>query len=86
VVSTPFAVRPLREGDRIRPYGLGSEKKVKQILIDRKVPREERWGRPAVCDAQGRILWIPGVVRSSMAPVTRNTKRTMILRLGSPPE
>ena len=46
------------------------EKKVKEILIDRKVPREERWGRPVVCDAEGAILWIPGVLRSAHAPVT----------------
>jgi tRNA(Ile)-lysidine synthase len=80
-VSTPFSVRPLREGDRIRPFGLDAEKKVKEILIDRKVPREERWGRPVVCDANGTILWIPGIVRSSMAPLTRSTKRTAILRV-----
>jgi len=82
----PVAVRPLRAGDRIRPFGLDAEKKVKEILIDRKVPREERWGRPAVCDAEGRILWIPGVVRSAIAPITRSTKQTMILRLGETPE
>jgi tRNA(Ile)-lysidine synthase len=85
-MALPVAVRPLRAGDRIRPFGLDAEKKVKEILIDRKVPREERWGRPAVCDAEGRILWIPGVVRSAIAPITRSTKQTMILRLGETPE
>jgi tRNA(Ile)-lysidine synthase len=80
-VSTPFSVRPLREGDRIRPFGLDAEKKVKEILIDRKVPREERWGRPVVCDADEHILWIPGVVRSAHAPVTGATRRTMVLRI-----
>jgi tRNA(Ile)-lysidine synthetase-like protein len=76
----PLSVRPLRAGDRIRPFGLGSKKKVKEILIDRKVPREERWGRPVVCDANGEILWIPGVVRSAHAPVTPLTRRTIVLR------
>ena len=85
-MTSPVAVRPLRTGDRIHPFGLDAGKKVKEILIDRKVPREERWGRPAVCDAEGRILWIPGVVRSAIAPITRSTKRTMILRLGEMPE
>jgi tRNA(Ile)-lysidine synthase len=85
-VSTPLAVRPLRAGDRIRPFGLDAEKKVKEILIDRKVPRDERWGRPVVCDADGRILWIPGVVRSAHAPVTGKTRRTAVLRGASPRE
>lgn len=81
----PLAVRPLRAGDRIRPFGLGAEKKVKVILIDRKVPREERWGRPLVCDADGTILWIPGVVRSAHAPVSPGTRRAIVLRMESSP-
>jgi tRNA(Ile)-lysidine synthetase-like protein len=80
-ILLPLYVRPLRAGDRIRPFGLPAEKKVKEILIDRKVPREERWGRPIVCDAKGTILWIPGVIRSAHAPVTANTRRIIVLRL-----
>ena len=89
-LTLPLTVRPLRVGDRIRPFG-GSrgrnardgEKKVKEILIDRKVPREERWGRPIVCDAEGAILWIPGVLRSSHAPVTPETRKAAILKIRS---
>ncbi len=80
-IRGPLDVRPLRTGDRIRPFGLTGEKKVKEVLIDRKVPRGERWGRPVVCDADGVIVWIPGVVRSSAAPVTPATRRTLVLRI-----
>ena len=89
MVASPLSVRPLRAGDRIRPFGLDADKKVKEILIDRKVPREERWGRPIVCDASGTILWIPGVVRSAHAPVTRKTRRAIVLCAdipGEPPD
>jgi tRNA(Ile)-lysidine synthetase-like protein len=79
-VHLPLTVRRLREAERIRPFGLDAEKKIKEILIDRKIPREERWGRPLVCDAKGRILWIPGVLRSSLAPVTGSTCRSVVLR------
>ena len=79
-LSFPLCIRALRAGDRIRPFGLDADKKVKEILIDRKVPREERWGRPVVCDSRGEILWIPGILRSSHAPVTRRTRRTIVLR------
>ena len=81
LLATPVSIRPLRAGDRIRPFGLEAEKKVKEILIDRKVPREERWGRPVVCDAAGQILWIPGVIRSAHAPVSSSTGRTVVLRM-----
>ena len=87
-LTLPLTVRHLRTGDRIRPFGASGggnsragEKKVKEILIDRKVPREERWGRPVVCDAEGAILWIPGVLRSARAPVTPETRKTALLRI-----
>jgi len=89
-LTLPLTVRPLRAGDRIRPFGGSAggnarvgEKKVKGILIDRKVPREERWGRPVVCDAEGAILWIPGVLRSALAEVTPATRKTALLRIRS---
>ena len=85
-----FMVRPLRAGDRIRPFGEGAGrdardggKKVKEILIDRKIPRDDRWGRPVVCDAGGAILWIPGVLRSVHAPVIPQTRKTALLRIRS---
>jgi tRNA(Ile)-lysidine synthase len=87
-LTLPLAVRPLRAGDRIRPFGRSAggvardgEKKVKEILIDRKIPRDDRWGRPVVCDAEGAILWIPGVLRSAHAPVTPETRKTAFLRI-----
>jgi tRNA(Ile)-lysidine synthetase-like protein len=84
-LSAPLTIRPLRQGDRIRPFGMDDGKKVKEILIDRKVPRDERWGRPVVCDSNGDILWIPGIVRSAHAPVNPKTRRPIILRI-SPAE
>ncbi len=89
-LTLPLMVRPLRTGDRIRPFGgvaggnaRDSEKKVKEILIDRKIPRDDRWGRPVVCEAEGAILWIPGVLRSALAPVTPETRKTALLRIRS---
>lgn len=78
-IRLPLTVRPLRYGDRIRPFGMEAEKKVKEILIERKIPREERWGRPVVCDRSGRILWIPGVLRSAHEPVLPGARRTILL-------
>jgi len=80
LLRLPLFVRPLKAGDRVRPLGLATDKKVKEILIDRKVPREERWGRPVMCDADGRIVWIPRILRSADAAVTPATRRTIVLR------
>ena len=75
----PLSIRPLRHGDKILPFGGSSEKKLKEILIDRKIPADERWGRPVVCDSEGNIIWIPGLLRSGHAPVTTLTKCAKIL-------
>ena len=56
---------------------------MKEILIDKKVPWDDRWGRPVACDSNGTILWIPGVVRSSHGPVTRTTRRTVVLQVAA---
>ncbi len=53
-------VRTRRPGDRIRPLGSAGERKLKQLLIDRKVPRERRSRLPLLL-AGGRIVWVPGV-------------------------
>ncbi len=85
-ISGPLGVRPLRAGDRIRPLGVAGVKKVKDVLIDRKVARDERWGRPVVTDARGEIVWSPGVVRSAIAPVTGETRRAVLVAVPRPTE
>ena len=81
-IELPLVARNFRPGDRIRPHGLGGTKKVQDVFVDRKVPREKRSRLPLVCDqAGGRILWIPGVVRAEHALVEPATKKVLILRV-----
>jgi tRNA(Ile)-lysidine synthase len=59
--ATPtFTVRNRRDGDRFRPLGLGGEKKLKDLLIDRKVSAEERDRIPLLL-WNGEIVWVAGV-------------------------
>ena len=56
-------VRSRRPGDRLRPLGAPGERRLKQVLIDRRVPRGERDRLPLLClgaDAR-RVAWVPGV-------------------------
>ena len=39
-------VRPWRDGDRMRPLGLGGSKSLQDLFTDRKVPRSARQDRP----------------------------------------
>lgn len=54
-----LTVRSRRPGDRLRPLGLGGEKKLQDILVDAKVPAAERDGVPLVC-AGDQIAWVVG--------------------------
>lgn len=53
-------VRTRRPGDRLRPLGAPGSRKLKDVLIDRRVPRSERDRLPLLC-VGGRIAWVPGV-------------------------
>jgi len=58
--ATGATVRSRRPGDRIHPLGAPGERKLKQLLIDRRIPAEERDRLPLV-EIGGRIVWVPGV-------------------------
>ncbi|GAB6928036.1 tRNA lysidine(34) synthetase TilS [Paenibacillus sp. JCM 10914] len=75
----PLTVRNRQPGDKMKIMGLNGSKKVKDILIDEKIPPSIRSRIPMVCDATGNIVWIPGVRRSVHAACGRDTSR--ILRL-----
>ena len=53
-------VRSWREGDRLRPVGLGGTKTLQDLFTDRKVPRALRRTLPVV-EAGGEIAWVAGV-------------------------
>ena len=53
-------VRSWREGDRMRPVGLGGTKTLQDLFTDRKVPRALRRTLPVV-EADGEIAWVAGV-------------------------
>lgn len=67
-----------REGDRMIPFGTHSPRKLKKILTDAHLAAAEKACLP-VLRADGEILWVPGVKRSSLAPCVENTKEVLIV-------
>ncbi len=78
-VRLPLRVRSRRPGDRVRLLGAPGEKKLKDVLIDRKVPLPLRDRLPLVCDGQG-IVWVAGVLPAHRCRVTARTGRVLLLR------
>jgi tRNA(Ile)-lysidine synthase len=58
-----LVVRSWRDGDRMRPLGLGGSKTLQDLFTDRKVPRSLRRALPVVT-SDGRVVWIAGVAVS----------------------
>ena len=60
VSASGARLRSRRPGDRLRPLGSPGGRKLKELLIDRKLPRAERERLPLL-EVGGRIAWVPGV-------------------------
>jgi tRNA(Ile)-lysidine synthase len=56
-------VRSWRDGDRMRPLGVGGSKSLQDLFTDRKIPRSLRRALPVIASGE-RIAWIAGVAVS----------------------
>jgi len=81
-IDRGLVARNFTPGDRIVPIGLGGSRKVKEIFIDTKLPREQRGTFPIVALGPD-IAWLPGIARGSVALLTPKTRR--VLRLCAKP-
>ena len=59
-------VRNFRPGDRFRPLGMVGHKKLKDLFIEKKLPRSRRRTLPLVLAGE-EIVWIPGCARADFA-------------------
>ena len=75
IKSTVF-VRNRRPGDYLQTVRTGGKKKLKDFLIDAKIPQEERDKLLLLAD-ESHILWIIGYRISEFYKVTEQTKRVL---------
>jgi len=67
-ISSNIYVRSRRNGDVLLPYGMSGKKKVKDILMDSKVPRQQR-DLCTIVTAGDDIIWAAPFRRSAMFAV-----------------
>ncbi|MUT67681.1 tRNA lysidine(34) synthetase TilS [Paenibacillus sp. NEAU-GSW1] len=80
-VAFPLTVRNRRPGDRISVLGLNGSKKVQDMFVDEKIAPSAREQYPLIVDAEGRLLWIPRIRRSSHALAEADTTDFLFIRL-----
>ena len=74
-LAWPLTLRARRPGDRMRPRGGRGSRKLSDLLIDAKIPRHQRDGRPVIVSADGQLLYVPGLRPSQAAMPTKTTRR-----------
>ena len=80
-LSRGLIVRLRRPGDRLHPLGTPGRKKVQDVFVDRKIPRDDRDREPIVTDEMGRIVWVAGQVLAAPFRVTPLTTTVVVLTL-----
>jgi tRNA(Ile)-lysidine synthase len=77
-------VRPRWPGERMVPFGGEGPVRLGKLLASAGAPRLARARWPILARSDGTILWIPGVRRAALAPVTRGTRAMLRLRAELP--
>ena len=72
----PWLVRTFRPGDRIQQLGMNGRKKVKDLFIDEKIPRERR-ARTPLLFCGGELLWVVGLRTSHLARVDEHSSQVV---------
>jgi tRNA(Ile)-lysidine synthase len=60
-LSQGLCLRAPRPGDRMRPRGGRGSRKLQDLLVDAKIPRDSRAALPALVTGAGTILYVPGL-------------------------
>jgi len=76
----PLKIRYRMAGDIFIPFGFRGRKKLKDVLIDDKIPVYKRESIPLVVDCSDNILWIVGHRRSNIAPIIENTQQILAIK------
>ncbi|MCT4508979.1 MAG: tRNA lysidine(34) synthetase TilS [Tepidibacter sp.] len=71
-----LSIRNRRNGDKIKLLGLGGSKKIKDLFIDLKIPKEERDLIPILSDENG-IMWVIGHRMSEDYKIESNTRNVL---------
>jgi tRNA(Ile)-lysidine synthase len=75
-ISFPLAIRNIRPGDRIQPFGMKGTKKINAFFIDQKMPENRRKKIPLLVDRKS-VLWIMGIRLCERVRITDKTRKTL---------
>ncbi|MCR5129949.1 MAG: tRNA lysidine(34) synthetase TilS [Prevotella sp.] len=80
LVSFPLTLRPLKEGDRFKPYGMKGTKLISDYLTDRKKTVFEKLCQLVLCDESGIIMWLVGERVDDTYAVNAHTRTILYIK------
>jgi tRNA(Ile)-lysidine synthase len=75
-INNEISIRNRKNGDKIIPLGMSGSKKLKDIFIDMKIPKDERDDIPLLCFDE-KIAWIIGIRTSEEYKITNKSKNIL---------
>lgn len=79
-VRKSITIRHRKEGDRFTPLGMKGSKKLKDLFMDLKIPREDRDTIPLLCFGED-ISWIIGYRISDKFKINNETKNILEVKI-----
>ena len=81
-IVEPITFRYRKQGDKFIPLGMKGNKKLKDLFMDLKIPKDKRNEIPLICFGHD-IAWVVGYRISEKFKVSKNTKNILQIRIGS---
>ena len=81
VTAMPLTIRTRKRGDRIAVYKDGRERKLKDFLIDAKIPVTKRGQIPLLCH-EDKVIAVIGYRIAEPYKREKETKRGLVIRYG----
>ena len=78
-INLPLIIRPVKNGDKMQVKNLNGSKKVSDIFINSKIPKEKRSTYPVLVDSNNTVLWIPNIKKSQFSK-DKSEKYDIIIR------
>jgi len=75
----PLVLRNRQNGDKFKPIGMSSFKKLSDFFIDEKVPVTRKDDIPILVNGNGEIIWVMGLRQDNRYKITSTTKNVTIL-------
>ncbi|MNK06325.1 tRNA(Ile)-lysidine synthase [compost metagenome] len=79
----PLVIRYRQDGDRFKPLGMKSFKKLSDFFVDEKVPLPQKDKIPLLINGNGQLIWVVGMRQDERYKVSVTTKKVAIFELSN---